>query len=95
MSLDQITYLPLDQQEKILDGPSLEPPPGVIPNFDNPPSNNPLAHGVLTLCLVLAVFAALIRGYAKLFCARKVRIEDCMFLTSPHPLNYPPTFTNS
>ena len=82
MSLDQITYLPPDQQEKILDGPSLEPPPGIIPNFDNPPSNNPLAYTVLTLCLVFAVFAASVRGYAKLFCTRQLRIEDCRFLIS-------------
>ncbi|RYP18288.1 hypothetical protein DL765_004008 [Monosporascus sp. GIB2] len=40
MSLDQLHLLPPAQQEAILNGPALAPPPGVMPNFDDPPNNN-------------------------------------------------------
>ncbi|RYP84725.1 hypothetical protein DL770_005177 [Monosporascus sp. CRB-9-2] len=40
MSLDQLHLLPPAQQEAILNGPAHAPPPGVIPNFEDPPNNN-------------------------------------------------------
>ncbi|KAI1142129.1 hypothetical protein F5Y05DRAFT_369788 [Hypoxylon sp. FL0543] len=45
--------LPPDQQAQILNGPAMQPPPGLVPNFDNPPNNSALAQAVLGLCLAL------------------------------------------
>ncbi|RYP01506.1 hypothetical protein DL764_006201 [Monosporascus ibericus] len=42
MSLDQLHLLPPAQQEAILNGPAHAPPPGVTPNFEDPPNNNRL-----------------------------------------------------
>ncbi|KAI0828072.1 hypothetical protein F5Y06DRAFT_302371 [Hypoxylon sp. FL0890] len=45
--------LPPDQQARILDGPAMQPPAGVVPNFDNPPNSSVAAQAVLGLCLAL------------------------------------------
>ncbi|RYP06664.1 hypothetical protein DL765_009398 [Monosporascus sp. GIB2] len=48
MSLDQISFLPPEQQQEILNGPALLPPNGTRPNFDNSPNNNGLGIAALT-----------------------------------------------
>lgn len=77
MSLDQLHLLPLAQQEAILNGPAHAPPPGVIPNLDSPPNNNALAVFAASICLVVSTVAFLIGAYAKIFCTKKIHIEDC------------------
>lgn len=61
-------------------GPGLEPPPGVIPNFTNPPDTQRTAFIVtLVLCLsVTSVFVPL-RLYTKLFIVKKPQWEDCKY----------------
>lgn len=61
-------------------GPALAPPPGVVPNFDNPPNNNPLAIGVLSACAAVATICLFLRAYARVLLLRKVQIEECMCL---------------
>ncbi|RYP85595.1 hypothetical protein DL769_000936 [Monosporascus sp. CRB-8-3] len=63
MSLDQIHLLPLEQQEAILNGPALPPPPGIIPSLENPPNKNYIALPVVTLGLVTLFVAFSYYGY--------------------------------
>lgn len=76
-----IPYLSPQEQEAILDGPALAPPEGVIPQFDNPPNNNALAHGVLSACVAISTVCLLIRAYARVFLFKQLKIEDCMSYT--------------
>ena len=83
----------LDMPDSYLDGirdqPAAPPPPGVIPNFDNPPNNNELAIAVLATSIVITTSAFLIRVYSKVFCTKKINIEDCQSVQ-----NYPNFGTN-
>lgn len=80
MSLDQLHTLPIAEQEAILDGPALRPPPGVVSHLDDPPNNNGLAIGVTTACLALGTCFALVRAYSRLFCVKRLFVEDCMVM---------------
>ncbi|KAI3336082.1 hypothetical protein F4824DRAFT_509910 [Ustulina deusta] len=63
--------LPPDYVGKIRDSPAASPPPGVIPNFDNPPNNDGLAIAVIISSIVITTLAVLIRVYSKVFCTRR------------------------
>lgn len=76
---DPIPYLPKDQQEALLNGAALAPPAGITSNFDNPPNNNGLAHGVIAACVAVATICILIRAYARLVLFKGVKLEDCKF----------------
>ncbi|KAL7624923.1 hypothetical protein AAE478_004137 [Parahypoxylon ruwenzoriense] len=76
MSLDQISALPPAQQSAILNGPALTPPEGVVPDFENPPNQNALSHFSVAFCLIASTFAVLIRAYSRIFCIKKLEIED-------------------
>lgn len=65
------------QRQKALEGPALLPPPGVKPNFTDPPNQNDLGYGLLSACAVICAIVVCIRLYAKIFCRRKMDIEDC------------------
>ncbi|KAF2657848.1 hypothetical protein K491DRAFT_625977 [Lophiostoma macrostomum CBS 122681] len=65
-----------EQQHALLEGPALSPPPGVLPNFVNPPNRNAMTYGVLFTCASLSALVVAIRVYAKAFCTRRVDIED-------------------
>ena len=45
--------------------PGLEPPPGVTPNFVNPPTLVPLGIAVLVLCLVVTTLLVAARVYIR------------------------------
>ncbi|RYP20630.1 hypothetical protein DL765_002701 [Monosporascus sp. GIB2] len=68
--------LPPDQQQAILNGPGLEPPPNVIPNFENRPNDNGIAHGTFAACIVLSSIFIVLAVYAKAAHFKKVYIED-------------------
>ncbi|KAI1485446.1 hypothetical protein F5X96DRAFT_659932 [Biscogniauxia mediterranea] len=74
--MDILPYLPKEQQELILDGPALAPPANVTSNFDNPPNNDGLAHGVFAVCLFFATFSFSVRIYARAIRTKKLRVED-------------------
>lgn len=70
--------------DKIKNGPAANAPPGIIPNYANPPNDNRLALAVIGLSVGVAVLAGLLRVYSKFFCTSKVKLkpEDCSsFLT--------------
>ena len=65
------------EKEHLLNGPAWKPPPGVVPNFYPGSPLDKLCFGLTTLGIVLVTLSVLLRLYTKLFCARKMRIEDC------------------
>ncbi|KAI1123811.1 hypothetical protein F5Y10DRAFT_251096 [Nemania abortiva] len=82
MSLDQLHLLPEAAQQAILDGPGLIPPEGVIPNFDNPPNQNSLGLAVISVCLSISTLAFATAAYAKLYCMKKIHVEDFLVVSS-------------
>ncbi|TGJ78622.1 hypothetical protein E0Z10_g10142 [Xylaria hypoxylon] len=68
------------QQQAILDGPALPPPPGILSNFDDPANMNSLTLAVISAAVVLGTLAVLIRVYAKVISARRARLEDYLGL---------------
>ncbi|OTA83401.1 hypothetical protein M434DRAFT_36766 [Hypoxylon sp. CO27-5] len=63
-----------------LDMPALQPPDGVTPNFDNPPNYNTSGYGLCSFFLAVGSIAVILRTYARVFCAKKVRLEDFLGL---------------
>ena len=65
------------QQQVLLDGPAISPPIGIAPNFTDPERHYSLSWGVLITSAALSAIAVSIRLYTRIFCIRKLRIEDC------------------
>ncbi|KAI0436304.1 hypothetical protein F4803DRAFT_557137 [Xylaria telfairii] len=61
------------------DGPALQPPPHVTPDFEHPWNLNTIALVTNTLCLAVTIAACSIRAYAKL-CIRRIELEDFLML---------------
>lgn len=55
---------------------ALPPPPGVTPNFENPPNANWKAEIVLVVNLVIICVLAIIRAWSRIFIVKRIRIED-------------------
>jgi len=83
MSLDQLYLLPPAQQEAILNGPALEPPPGVTPNFDQPPNGNVPTLIVEGILISLSTIAVVLAVYTKLFFVKHIYLEDCKYFSRP------------
>lgn len=64
-------------RETLLNSPAGKPPPGVIPNLDDPPNLYVTGQVVLLLSYVLATLALLLRLYTKAFIIRLFKISDC------------------
>lgn len=79
MSLDQISHLPPEKQETILNGPALAPPPGVVPNFDHPWNRTTTFYAGISVCLLLVSLAIFVRGWFKCVCLKKLNMEDRVF----------------
>jgi hypothetical protein len=76
--MEAFDALTLAQKEKYLNGPALKPPPGIVPNFTDAPNQTALCFGVTITCAILVTFGAVIRLYTRIFCIKKMRLEDCM-----------------
>lgn len=63
--------------QKALDGPAMAPPPGVKPNFVNPPNLEKEFYVDLILCLTISVLVVCMRMWTKARLVRKIQIEDC------------------
>lgn len=70
-SLDSV---PRELWDKI---PAARPPPGVVPNFVDPPSGGPTLIAVGTVLLFIMLVFAGIRFYSKAVVRRKVTPDDC------------------
>ncbi|KAI0403552.1 hypothetical protein F4802DRAFT_598946 [Xylaria palmicola] len=53
--------LPAAQQQALLNGPSIPPPPGVTPQFDNPPNQNASSRTWINVVLAIATLAVVLR----------------------------------
>jgi hypothetical protein len=63
--------------EQLAQTPAGIPPPGVIPNFVNPPSDGPVLIIVGTILMAIMLFLAGIRLYFKALVRRKLSADDC------------------
>ncbi|KAF2734789.1 hypothetical protein EJ04DRAFT_512233 [Polyplosphaeria fusca] len=66
-------YTP-EQIAKLLTRPALEPPPGVVPDFENPPDMN--HEGATIAFLIIATLATAMRVYTKAFVLKQFHSED-------------------
>ncbi|KAI1156218.1 hypothetical protein F4825DRAFT_459217 [Nemania diffusa] len=69
-------------QQQILDGPAMEPPEGVTPDFSKPESRRVVAIAVSAVCLTLVVISSAIRLYSRLVIVKKMRLEDYLGLAA-------------
>lgn len=78
-----IKSIPPELLKKI---PGELPPPGVQPNFVDPPTRVPVILGVGSAFLLLALLCYTVRVYTKTFIARHLKWDDrkCMAQVSPH-----------
>ncbi|KAF2689792.1 hypothetical protein K458DRAFT_384427 [Lentithecium fluviatile CBS 122367] len=77
-----LASLPPIWQTAVLEGPALRPPPGVQPNFINPPNQNSLGYALLVICGVVSTMMTGIRLYAKFITSKKFGIEDYLLLAA-------------
>lgn len=75
--------LPPQVQQKILDGPAMAPPPGVLPNLNNPPNHNAMGITFGAICVAVASIAFIFRIYCQTRVLKKWRVEDCTFRHQP------------
>ncbi|KAF2752842.1 hypothetical protein EJ05DRAFT_515306 [Pseudovirgaria hyperparasitica] len=64
----------------MLEGPALAPPPGVVPNFVNPPDLTEVFVGTTIVCIVIATFLVFARIYTKLAIIRRATWDDWILL---------------
>ncbi|KAI1125483.1 hypothetical protein F5Y10DRAFT_246884 [Nemania abortiva] len=79
MSLNFASLSP-EQQQQVLNGPSLTPPLDVEPNFTNPPNSYPLIFTVVILCLALATIFFLLCAYGKWYIMKAIKASDYFFM---------------
>ena len=77
MSLEQIPYLSPAEAEAMLNGPALQPPPGVTPKYTDRSTALEVLYVACGLVLVVATTAAALRAYSRICIVKKVQIEDC------------------
>ncbi|KAI1464126.1 uncharacterized protein F4812DRAFT_443469 [Daldinia caldariorum] len=82
MSAEQFSTLSPADQEAILNGPALTPPPGVFPNFVDPPNKTAMAFAAVTICLVVSTLAVIIRLYSRFICTRTPKFEDYLVVAA-------------
>ena len=70
-------HLSRRQQQALLDGPAMEPPPGIIPNFTNPPNHVALGLGILFAVSTVAGFLIFCQLYSRIVLIHKVGVADC------------------
>lgn len=74
-----------EQAEILATRPGIEPPNGIVPNFDNPPTRNDIGISVATIFLLLVVVTGLLRLYSRVFVIRVFRLEDYLGFVSYIP----------
>ncbi|KAI0377393.1 hypothetical protein F5Y04DRAFT_285032 [Hypomontagnella monticulosa] len=55
-----------EELENLLNGPALAPPPGVVPQFDNPPNHWILSRGAIIACLTITTVAVATSLYTRI-----------------------------
>lgn len=67
--------------EALLEGPSMEPPAGVDPNFDDPGGNHTIGYAIIILGSTLATMAILLRLCSRVI-LKRIKIEDALFISA-------------
>ncbi|KAI8963501.1 hypothetical protein F5Y11DRAFT_365088 [Daldinia sp. FL1419] len=80
--MSSLASLSPEEQEAILNGPALTPPPGVTPNFDNPPNNSDGGLAVILVCLILACASSLLYTYGRIFQTKQAHFSDLVGLAA-------------
>ncbi|KAI1078775.1 hypothetical protein F5B20DRAFT_192027 [Whalleya microplaca] len=80
MSLPDLSYLSPAQQAAFLEGPALPPPPGVIPDFDNPSNGNRFSVGIEISCIVVTSVFFTVRLYVSWFVFKKLFLNDVFLI---------------
>lgn len=65
-----------EELDALLAAPALDPPPGVTPNFENPPNKNGLAVAVTTLCIVISTLCLFLRAYVRMWREKTIHKEE-------------------
>ncbi|KAF2829295.1 hypothetical protein CC86DRAFT_453943 [Ophiobolus disseminans] len=65
----------------LLNGPALDAPPGVVPNFEQPGGSHALGYGIILLGSILAGLAVLVRISSRVL-IRKFHFEDALLLSA-------------
>jgi hypothetical protein len=76
MSNLDFSHIPLDQLGQFLEGPALDPPRGVEPNFQHPENQNGPALFVCIFGLVVSTVVLLARFCVRIFYLRKGHVVD-------------------
>ena len=70
----KIPVVPREAQLEMLG--ALPPPPGITPNFVNPPSTQTTIIAIMVACLVVTTVCVALRLYTKLYVLQKLGWED-------------------
>ncbi|KUI74276.1 hypothetical protein VM1G_11954 [Cytospora mali] len=57
-----------------MDMPAMEPPAGVMPNYDNPPNQNTMVLAVMSVYLVVSFITILLRVYSRWVVLHKMQL---------------------
>ena len=69
-----------EQLQILLNGPALAPPPGVIPNFIDPPNLDRTGTVVQLITLIVSTLAIIMRIYTKARILHQIAGADCAAL---------------
>ncbi|KAI8634030.1 hypothetical protein F5Y19DRAFT_487557 [Xylariaceae sp. FL1651] len=78
MSNLDYSHIPPDQLGQFLEGPALDPPNGVEPNFEHPENENGPALFVYVFGIVVSTLVLLARFYARFLYLRKGHVVDLL-----------------
>lgn len=62
--------------------PAMKPPPGVVPNVENPPNGNAMALSILSVCLAISTISMALRFYSRLAVLKIMELQDYLLLAS-------------
>ena len=63
----------------LLEGPAATPPPGVIPQLDNPPNRKTATQVLPSIAMALATIAVAMSMYSRVFISREFGLPDCEY----------------
>ncbi|KAI0848450.1 hypothetical protein F5Y00DRAFT_262544 [Daldinia vernicosa] len=67
--------------EELLNGPALEPPPNVIPDFSNPGGSHAVGYGLVLVGSIVSTIAIMIRLGSR-FLLRKIGLDDAFMISA-------------
>lgn len=68
-----------EEVQTLLSVPAMAPPPGMTPNFIDPPNLQHVVILILTVCTSLATLTVMLRIFTKIFIIHQTTFDDCTF----------------